>query len=392
MAIRKEIVWTVAEDGVSFLPAAPQYGGVQGEDNAVCVKFALGTQHPLVNGGKYTLYIECEDPTGAYDKTQPITPDKDGVIEAPVPLAWTQYGGTVKLYVVAEGVAPEGAAPDKVILESVQLFFRNRNGFTRRMQALIQTYIQKLLDKAENVLNRATNAASNALGAANTAVTAAGAAETSAADAEEYCSAAMAMRNECRAYKSDCEESATAAAESAAEAQKAAEDAAADLGKASEKATEAAALAATATDNANVAKQAASAATATATTAKQKAEEAQLAAEKARITVDGELNTESENPVENRVVAREIYRLLTGAETTHTTAQNALDKANAAGSIAQTTRDKVDYSVIPRLIALEQNGTGGGIAVTDDGEGNVTITASAGVSITDDGQGNVTIV
>ena len=33
----------------------------------------------------------------------------------------------------------------------------------------------------------------------------------------------------------------------------------------------------------------------------------------------------------------------------------------------------------------------GGITVTDDGEGNVTITSSAGVSITDDGQGNVVI-
>ena len=311
MAIRKEIVWTVAEDGVSFLPDAPQYGGVQGEDNAVCVKFVLGAQHPLVDGGKYTLYIECEDPTGAYDMTK-VTPDGAGVIEVPVPLAWTQYGGTVKLYVVAEGVAPEGVAPDKVILESVQLYFRNRNGFTRRMQALIQTYIQQLLDKAENVLKRATNAASNALGAANTAVTAAEAAETSAADAEEYCNDAMAMRNECRAYKSGCEESATAAAESAAEAQKAAEDAAADLGKASEKATEAAALAAAATDNANVAKQAASAATVTATTAKQKAEEAQLAAASATTSANAAQNaatvavrfTEQELAEEQKAQAR----------------------------------------------------------------------------------------
>ena len=34
----------------------------------------------------------------------------------------------------------------------------------------------------------------------------------------------------------------------------------------------------------------------------------------------------------------------------------------------------------------------GGISVTDDGEGNVSIVTSAGVSITDDGNGNVTIV
>ena len=34
---------------------------------------------------------------------------------------------------------------------------------------------------------------------------------------------------------------------------------------------------------------------------------------------------------------------------------------------------------------------GGGITVTDDGNGNVTISASGGVSVTDDGNGNVTI-
>ena len=36
-------------------------------------------------------------------------------------------------------------------------------------------------------------------------------------------------------------------------------------------------------------------------------------------------------------------------------------------------------------------GGGGGLSVTDDGEGNVTITTMGGVSVTDDGAGNVTI-
>lgn len=43
-------------------------------------------------------------------------------------------------------------------------------------------------------------------------------------------------------------------------------------------------------------------------------------------------------------------------------------------------------------VAESGGGTGGGIIVTDDGEGNVTITNSAGLSITDDGNGNVVIV
>lgn len=33
----------------------------------------------------------------------------------------------------------------------------------------------------------------------------------------------------------------------------------------------------------------------------------------------------------------------------------------------------------------------GGLSITDDGEGNVTITSSGSVSITDDGNGNVII-
>ena len=64
---------------------------------------------------------------------------------------------------------------------------------------------------------------------------------------------------------------------------------------------------------------------------------------------------------------------------------------------APVTRDPdLVVQILQRLSNVEQivNNlpNGGGITVTDDGDGNVTITASAGVSITDDGQGNVTIM
>lgn len=229
MAIRKEIVWTVAEDGVTFLPAAPQYGGVQGEDNAVGVKFVLGAGHQLVDGGEYQLYIECEDPTGAYDKTEPLTPDQEGAVTAAVPLAWTQYGGTIRLNVAAE---KEG---EKIILESVHLTFHNRNGFTRRMQALIQTYIQKLLDTAAAVLRKAETAQKSAENSAATAATSAqgaqvaadaaetarkGAQEHAAATAEnaEVASSAAKEANQHRASAESAKESAAASASSASAA------------------------------------------------------------------------------------------------------------------------------------------------------------------------------
>jgi hypothetical protein len=49
-----------------------------------------------------------------------------------------------------------------------------------------------------------------------------------------------------------------------------------------------------------------------------------------------------------------------------------------------------------RIEALEQGGgpggaSGGGLSITDDGNGNVTIASTGSVTITDDGEGNVTI-
>lgn len=38
-----------------------------------------------------------------------------------------------------------------------------------------------------------------------------------------------------------------------------------------------------------------------------------------------------------------------------------------------------------------EGGSGGGLNITDDGNGNVTIASTGSVSITDDGEGNVTI-
>ena len=45
-----------------------------------------------------------------------------------------------------------------------------------------------------------------------------------------------------------------------------------------------------------------------------------------------------------------------------------------------------------RIAALENSVNAGSFIVTDDGNGNVTISTSGGVSITDDGNGNVSIV
>lgn len=48
-------------------------------------------------------------------------------------------------------------------------------------------------------------------------------------------------------------------------------------------------------------------------------------------------------------------------------------------------------SLAERVEDLEENPSAGGLNVTDDGEGNVTITASGSAQITEDGNGNVVI-
>ena len=104
-----------------------------------------------------------------------------------------------------------------------------------------------------------------------------------------------------------------------------------------------------------------------------------------KTTIDDKLSPTSTNPVQNCVVTGEVIRIDTAINT-------AQETANAAGYAATYAKNAVDNNIIPRITALEQNGGGGGITVTDDGDGNVEIIAYAGVSITDDGNGNVTIV
>ena len=62
-----------------------------------------------------------------------------------------------------------------------------------------------------------------------------------------------------------------------------------------------------------------------------------------------------------------------------------VDKLKQNGGVSEEAlRDIVDEY-------MKENPSSGGLNVTDDGNGNVTITSSGSVSITDDGNGNVTI-
>lgn len=70
-------------------------------------------------------------------------------------------------------------------------------------------------------------------------------------------------------------------------------------------------------------------------------------------------------------------------------------------SITQTDENDLQFEFLPSQkdmppvdpvqVELPNSGGSGGLHITDDGEGNVTMTASGSVTITDDGNGNVVI-
>lgn len=77
------------------------------------------------------------------------------------------------------------------------------------------------------------------------------------------------------------------------------------------------------------------------------------------ITVDDALNGESTNPVQNKVIAREILRINGGIQTVHdnalAAANEAMETANSAGLIGHYAKQSLEIDVVPRLTALEKS-------------------------------------
>ena len=71
---------------------------------------------------------------------------------------------------------------------------------------------------------------------------------------------------------------------------------------------------------------------------------------------------------------------------------NNVHMYNSTSGMYYKVKISADGSVSLSLTKLEgTSGSTGGLSITDDGEGNVTVTSTGAVSITDDGEGNVTI-
>ena len=100
MAIKRELKWVVAADG-AVTPTVPLDGGAQGDHNQTRAIFEVAEGSAWADPAN-AVYIECDDGAGNVDTTEQLTV-VDGKVSYLIPRAWTQYGGTVTLRLVAEG-------------------------------------------------------------------------------------------------------------------------------------------------------------------------------------------------------------------------------------------------------------------------------------------------
>lgn len=100
---------------------------------------------------------------------------------------------------------------------------------------------------------------------------------------------------------------------------------------------------------------------------------------------------DSKQPVGDYALKSEIPTTLPASDV-YSWAKQPQKPTYTAGEVGAASAEKVS-ELSEAIEDLKENGIpAGGFNITDDGEGNVTITASAGVTITDDGNGNVVIM
>lgn len=100
------------------------------------------------------------------------------------------------------------------------------------------------------------------------------------------------------------------------------------------------------------------------------------------ITIDDSLNLESENPVQNKIIAAALQLKADKTELTGLITQDDLTV------YAKTADVDSQLDVLRKQIEAK-----GDLTVNDDGNGNVTLSkAQMDIDVTDDGLGNVSII
>lgn len=100
------------------------------------------------------------------------------------------------------------------------------------------------------------------------------------------------------------------------------------------------------------------------------------------ITIDDSLNLESENPVQNKIIAAALNLKADKTELTGLITQDDLTV------YAKTADVDSQLDVLRKQIEAK-----GDLTVNDDGNGNITLSkAQMDIDVTDDGNGNISII
>ena len=185
-------------------PSAPQAAGVQGDDGATKVFFALPSDDKLSGFRSYDFYLEMVDTAGNYDISNKLTVGTDGKVGYALPAAWTQCGGLVQLRLVAKSGS------------EIAYTFAGQITIAKRTAAKLT-----LLPKFKEMIFTTIEKCKEAIAASASAVSSAAIAAESAKEAQDFAADAAGNRNVAEQSAAAAEQSATAAETAASNAESA---------------------------------------------------------------------------------------------------------------------------------------------------------------------------
>lgn len=156
MAIKREIKWVVAADG-AVTPTTPLDGGAQGDHNQTRAIFEVAEGSAWADPAN-AVYIECDDGAGNVDTTEQLSV-VDGQVAYLIPRAWTQYGGTVTLRLVAEG---PGVGDVQAYTSEALARLDSRQNAMDKVDGLLKGRVGQLEKRAAEALDAAETAANHA--------------------------------------------------------------------------------------------------------------------------------------------------------------------------------------------------------------------------------------
>lgn len=163
----------------SVTPSSPQDGGVQGDHNAVIVRFRIDS---TLASDEYHYRWEFLDGNGRMDTTdsfQITVDDTYAYISVPLIQAWTAAGGIGEIRLVVSKLNEEGEEEITLYTKGAKLRFASRGGLPMQEKEAVRG-LTELIDQVKQQAGNAATAAEEARAAAENAENAAEMAEMTA--------------------------------------------------------------------------------------------------------------------------------------------------------------------------------------------------------------------